>query len=709
MATKFKDKYTVYQSKINLNGEDKYLTTIHLPDFEEEDVDVSNICIIDTKYTTSESLIKFIKAVSLNSNCDKLIICNNPSITFDDVIGINLKITLTSDSVASVLRSCINDICQITLYTDYNNYDDLSINGPVSLYGVFNIVCIGNYVDCDEYQTIVNKVNPVGTTCHVSSLYDGVKIWNSNVKSSYDYFSSDSGFLDIDANLTTSDKVVFVNNSRRVMPLDRFYTTTSHNKIVMLTSDPDPDLSITDFSSSLRSHYDFSLADYYFENKEFKKIPSIQILTNMYILAYGTAESDFNFSSMIIDSYLEDKVLHFARVDAFTPADKFEYINKMLKKAAFYSADRHPHTLESDDVSKKSVLEILQFLSDHKSEFTYLHNKTKYNPISLSTDPVMNVHDVSASSMITDLVFNDKRINASLRFVMNGSTTIGDKDAKDFHLNQNLSVKIYRTHTIIKDGYLNVPSITIKPMNAKFNSELYKFLGMRARISRGGRVFESVTIHLQDYPIYSNADLDDQTSAESIYHCVTSLTKLKCASKAVDYILKTHKNSSDNENSFSLYTADQIKMLKRYGMSVSGNDIIYSGFDHKHVDEQESSTETVPCFRLYQKGFSTIPSMNSVLSSNPNSKSKVISCMRQYYDDYSGYSESELMKIKMQLKQEIDNLSARLFRIRAFFVLNGILPYSFINYSSKNDNELYYQDLVADYSYKVRRIHRVIN
>lgn len=208
--------------------------------------------------------------------------------------------------------------------------------------------------------------------------------------------------------------------------------------------------------------------------------------------------------------------------------------------------------------------------------------------------------DADKPVSLRNLVFNTSRANVSMLLKYNGYVILPENK---WGKSQYDSF-IYRNYTVIKDGILNMPVITVK--RTKDIESLLTSYGVAHRI-----VHDLVDIDLTSLPIVTRA-LVEAVSAQDLAKLAFLNERLKATQKVLNFYNKqANPKTAESDLEFN-------EFLKSYG-------ITYNGFAPKGALVESTDVYMAPELEIKIKGLSSLPSVDAVLKSVSSGKKLTLS------------------------------------------------------------------------------------
>lgn len=742
MATKkIKTEATIYQSPIQWTPTlTKYLTVMNLPNDIVETYEtkkrIHHIQVIDRSASMADEIDDLLHEVSesldLIENDDIMsVYWYSSSDEYGQLIsrcpmkssyesekkcikasGAVFSTTCYADVMEQILCDCSKDDCivdatEISLFTDGECSSDFTddsevvesciakmVSNPRINLMAFNAIGYGNNVDYARLDNWVSLTR-LGVLHRAPSIKSYISMIRNNMNASATYSNGATILMIRSAN--DNDEIVYCQNSNAFSVYNHteqlFRMDPKKNQVIILSDTAYPAVTCSIQSSSHLKVVDSKLL---LESSIVKKIPQTNIEGYLYKIAY--AATNDSISQYIVNTILKDSALHNSRVDAWTPSDRVLYKKEILRKAAFSRDRRHANTIRGVPSKRPSVISILELLKSLKDQFKYIPEKSKYVRIGKSSDNLINVHTVSSYAQFNDIVYNNERINVSIRFSLDAYAPISDKDAKTLGYDgmHDLPVRLYRTHTIIKDGMLNVSSITLSGCTKTALQEIKMLCGSHARVQ--GR---SLQIDLTKLPLFDTSVITADT-ADCLYDCVHSLVESTAKAKAYKAWLEDHpliRTKHYKQISMYDFSESEKQILKKYGITPHSDYLVYNGVILKSAIPAKYDTYMAPVMKVYLKGHSEIKSVSAAFSAkSPNTLDQL---MIDTYNECEHKSE-DINDLLRECKLKISEANKTLMSIRAYHALRGFEIPEF-TYDTQN-NKAQYKDIIVKYGWSEEKV-----
>jgi hypothetical protein len=238
---------------------------------------------------------------------------------------------------------------------------------------------------------------------------------------------------------------------------------------------------------------------------------------------------------------------------------------------------------------------------------------------------------------LTDLVWNEKRANLSVRVYIEGEAIIPENKYKI----EKVASFRYKTYTLIKDGIVNVQKLPVS-----FTPELDQLL-VRHNVKTNFDVDKKiVVIDLTSLPII-NRVMVKSISAKGLAVQEWELQKLQADKKVYDYFRKS-LFPKESKSFVELLGQEQADWLKTIGITD------YNGF--APLTDAEESTDFYMSVNLETKikGFSSLPKVEDVIAKLKSGASLKPSegIMADAVKKYQSQLESEMYKSLSEEQQK---------------------------------------------------------
>lgn len=362
----------------------------------------------------------------------------------------------------------------------------------------------------------------------------------------------------------------------------------------------------------------------YFINDINKEIQQSTLTNFLYAYAHELYYKGATDTALqIIATLIRDKFLVDELTKTFTSDERQNYA-KFLSRAAL---NRKPgYRMKTGEapigyIPKDDAFCIMDLLKILQVGDNYYQPVNDYNRIGLKTTDEYNMFEANkgykALASFEDLVFNQKHLNLSIRYIVDGFVKLNPKEAKSVGLDSKIASRIYRNQTIIKDGNLNVPRF-----NAYLDQETYLKLSVMEEMKDAmkfiskevinGKDFDVVEIDLTYLPVINRMYAKNSDNINHVLNTVYQINELKAKQKVVNYYIKDMVKSSDEikaQGAFEEFTPEQIRVLEAHGLN---NKLDYQGIDNKKAEKSEEDYYISRLLEFTLKGWSSLPKVEDV-------------------------------------------------------------------------------------------------
>lgn len=341
-----------------------------------------------------------------------------------------------------------------------------------------------------------------------------------------------------------------------------------------------------------------------------KSIPANRMDALMYKLALAEYCFGDRYTAIcILGKSLADKPMTDAQIAAFTP-DEIEKFKKKLKNAAFRNKDRNKGTAPANyvpDENTPCLINLLSILTQSKDNLYVVNNN--YKRIGRVTTDSFNMFKKKYeenTSPIENIVYNASKLNISIGFNIPGTVSLNPKQAKAVGLNPEHECGIFRNHTIVKDGYLNMDELKVI-VNERTRDDIMKYFDYAVTSIEGKDGKNYLTIDLTQIPIV-NAGMGNAT-IEDMFELVRKENKYKAQIKLAKELTKDSKKTWEQTK----YTDEQCALLEEYSIK-NGT---YNGINNSVPSVEDSDFYMARCCEFTLKGFSKLSSIKIDEDGNP--------------------------------------------------------------------------------------------
>lgn len=329
----------------------------------------------------------------------------------------------------------------------------------------------------------------------------------------------------------------------------------------------------------------------------------------LYAAAYIMVQKTKTDVALDILSVLGDKAIIDRVNNAFTNTEYGNVEANMLeaigKPAARFIAGQVRNYLPKPDAF--CVLDALELLTaDPQAEFWPYNEAFEYKKIGVGSKvkdgyPKFEP-DKNARVPLKDLVWNDTKLNLSVRARIPGTVDLPPKEARSFMLERTFKTFVWRNYTVIKDGFLNVDRLPVS-----MSKETYDKLLAEGVIDKehsrhyAGRAY---VLHLNRLPVINRKIADGKTSAKQLAKNVLAELELEGQLKGLNF-LRNELEPKETRGLDMNLTPEQEAFLKEQGVS-------RNGFAPPVEKLEATDFYMAKEFEVKVKGFSSFPKADEV-------------------------------------------------------------------------------------------------
>lgn len=644
--------FKIYQNDFKLNGRTKYLTILN--PFKKQVIETKiadkahYVHIIDRSYSMVshiKNLIENVKqTISVMGDDDLFsLIWFSGAGSYKTLIkGATKKDNLNAllDSIASALgctcfseplaecNTLIDDLhllCEnfiITLFTDGEPCvpwtDEVSrimtqVNKMKSKVLAINCVGYGNYYN-KTLLTDIAKATKYGVLFHSTKVEDYLDIFKNTFKIVRDLTNEP---IIINKTSSSATDILYLSNNTAILAAadaDKLEVNADKNKnqIFIISDTP-----ITDFiyNGDLVKTAALETAPHSTFEATFKNFIYAYIAKLFY---QGRRETAIEYASTILRS----KELTDSMLNAFT-FDEVCKVQKVLDSYALNVSGRAAieNTCPSNYIPAANafcVMDLVRLLQDGDC---YYIPASDYKRIGLKTTDQQNLFVKDEEQELTSFesfAFNKSKLNLSVLFSIKGHVNIDKAEAKRVQLNEIVNTKMYRTHTLIKDGFLNM-----EKLNAVVDKDTYekivrlapiKFIKENKR-SKLGKAYKGIEVEfdLTEIPII-NQLYNEHTKAEHAFNTMLKITAYMAYQKVLNFHIKRIEEVNEKavKKTLKAFTPEQIEVLRAHGLDDS---LTYKGVDNKKTEKENAKDYYyAKTLEMQFKGFSSLPDVEVILN-----------------------------------------------------------------------------------------------
>jgi hypothetical protein len=419
----------------------------------------------------------------------------------------------------------------------------------------------------------------------------------------------------------------------------------------------------------------------------------------LYALSYilsGRTKTDL---ALKVLSKIGDVALLDGIINAFTN-EEYGEVESHMKKAVYSTKDRYLNGKNLSylpDENATCIVDIIDILTlDQETLFYPYHPDLEYNKISRSSeqkdkDLKFITGEENPGVPISNLTWNQTKLNLSVLINIGGSVNL-DQDSSKFGFAQTYPTFIWRNYSVIKDGFLNMPEIYVKPSFLVWDKlkAVEKKEGKDLFIDSGDG---SGKLILRNFPVMNRGMAKNYNSATEL--CKLSVEELRLESAIK--ISKSMLKELEEVKTKSVLSPEAEAYLARFGIGKDGS------FSPPKTILESTDSYFAKEFKIDISKFSNLPSLNALktklekLESDKTGKVKLTeseSLMKTSLDSINEQlgSITDLKSKKLILEGCLENLKSKLKEIRKtiqrikFAIILG--KQSFKEFNSREENTL---------------------
>lgn len=551
----------------------------------------------------------------------------------------------------------------------------------------FNTVGFGNHYNQTLMLEMAQK-SEYGSFFHVKNISDYHTVFNHNFEK-----ISEMVMETIDIEVPDHWPVIYLSRSFTKMEFGGLSLTRSDkrkNQIFIIGPDD--------------KHFAFGYQGVDYSTDSLLTTQPATILNFLYAYAYNMYYIGIRQEALdIVAKCIGDKALVDSHLSVFSfneVSDHTEKLAKAVIKGAKYrllSGSCAKDYLPADNAL--CVMDVLQTLQDIGAYYIPFSDRLpEYQRITKkSTDDfdLFIAANAEVRTPFADFVYNKQNLNVSIRFYINGTVKLNPKSAKVVNLEPIFKSGMFRNHTIIKDGALNMEMLEV--LIPKGASEHFPAVCLSPAIeivafdkngdTPEGVVFERRTLALGLLPIINRSYINRATTIDEIFETTKTINILEATQKLIGYHLETVKSmipAGKKVGIYKEYTMAQIAVLEQHGIDKSGN---YAGVSKSKPLAAECDSYQTRTMEFYIAGCSSWPAVKE-LYTRLSEKKKLTTTLQIMFDANFALYESvqlhgadldtidrklcdALLKLQEECKRELLKKRALLTTLKMAKLLTG--------------------------------------
>lgn len=538
-----------------------------------------------------------------------------------------------------------------------------------------NTVGYGNYYDQD-FMKGLSSFSEYGIFTHSSRIEEYLSIFENN-------------FERVAESKTESVSIKTYTHDVPCIYLNRKFSKMTDNGIQLRKLDKNKN----QFFLFSERHFSFDYNDKEQCSASLREEANANTVANfMYAYAYNLYYQNKARESLEVLVALQDKFLIDSHMNAFTYDERAAH-QKNLENAMLNTSDRYKEGKATKNyVPAKDafcVFDLLNILATSDSFYVPFHSEAQdYQRIGKKTvdHKYQFVYgDEIVVSNMDELVYNKERCNLSIRFKVNGYVDFIDAaGAKAVGLPTKVDSYIYRNHSIIKDGTLNLKKIVVMMPENVFDSimekrkilEVVMFgnIGQHKEIEKMfGQKYVCCVVNLSKLPII-NMQYNESIDVKDVFEAANELVCYEATQKVLNYYFKKFSEGATaaqkKVGAYEGKTAEQIKFLEANGIDKSG---AYSGTDNVTAKKDECDSYTTRSFKFVFEGISSLPDVDKVMEAKSKGKKLTIAFQKiaEAKENVDSVAHADcidltasVVKTREWLNKHLKEVKGKLFSIR---------------------------------------------
>jgi hypothetical protein len=262
------------------------------------------------------------------------------------------------------------------------------------------------------------------------------------------------------------------------------------------------------------------------------------------------------------------------------------------------------------------LLDLLDILAADKDAYFYpRHEAFIYKRIGKQSLPDEKYPkfkaDIDSKASFADVVWNETKLNLSLRAILQGHIHLPD-EAKKYNLSQKYNTYQFKNYTFVKDGILNVAKVPSTFSEATYNALVQKGVIDPSEYDKD-RIY---TIRLDAVPIVNRKIAEGKTSATELCKLVIQEQKLKATLKSLKYF----RDQDFPEKEVTAETAKTFIEKQQAFLEEIGINTKTGAYEPPVVDSESTDFYFAKEFAIKVKGLSSLPKIEVVTAKMKENK-----------------------------------------------------------------------------------------
>lgn len=421
------------------------------------------------------------------------------------------------------------------------------------------------------------------------------------------------------------------------------------------------------------------------------KLYDKEVADILYAYAYKLFEEGARKESMEVLNFLGDKTAMDRQINAFTVSEVGEHC-KYLHDIVFDTDGRMLGEVEPNsympDKNAYCVFELLQDLISLEAKYLPVKD---YNRVSRKRVDEFNLFEADENISCVDLsklILSQDRLNISIRFEVPGKVKLNPKRAKSVGLPNEVPAVIYRTHTIIRDGNVNVPEIKVILIKSDLEY-LHGKLGNFDVISEIAKRDDGsyiVSLDLTKLPVINESYLEKAT-AQNFLDLELQMLDIEAQNKIINS--KVSEEEKFVGSGKTSYTAEQVAVLVEHGMKTPG---VYTSINP--TQQEIEDYVVIREFKTQIKGLASLPALKKVedklAAKKPFTAGEAL--LHKWQEALAEYTSEDLVNLKRINSGLLSDIRLELSGCKLALIFTG----AWMEGLKKQDEESYtYEDAAS--------------
>ena len=253
------------------------------------------------------------------------------------------------------------------------------------------------------------------------------------------------------------------------------------------------------------------------------------------------------------------------------------------------------------------LLDLIDLLSEDKDAYFYpRHDAFSYKRIGKPSKPVEGYPEFNADkgtrSSFKDIVWNETKLNLSLRSILKGEVDLGG-EARKYGIANPFPTYQYRNYTFVKDGILNVTKVP-----ACMSEDTFNTLKEKNIVTGTWNKDEVFIVNLDVVPIVNRKMVEGKTSATDLCKLVLLEQKTKAQLK----VYKWFKQRDFPEKEVTAETARSFIEKQQAFLESKGINTKTGAFEPPVTEAEATDFYLAKEFSIKIKGLSSLPKVEAV-------------------------------------------------------------------------------------------------